>query len=87
MVGAHMTEKVAGNRSLTVGQNLSATVSQNTTVKARAIILEADDEIIFKTGSSTISLKSSGEIVVQGTRITERASGEIIIKGAKTAIN
>ena len=87
LVGAHMTEKVAGNRSLTVGQNLSATVSQNTTVKAKAIILEADDEIIFKTGSSTISLKSSGEIVVTGATITEKASGEIVIKGAKTSVN
>lgn len=87
LVGAHMTEKVAGNRSLTVGQNLSATVSQNTTVKAKTIILEADDEIIFKTGSSTISLKSSGEIVVKGATITERASGEIVIKGARTAVN
>lgn len=87
LVGAHMTEKVAGNRSLTVGQNLSATVSQNTTVKAKAIILEADDEIVFKTGSSTISLKSSGEIVVRGASITERASGEIVIKGSKTSVN
>lgn len=87
LVGAHMTEKVAGNRSLTVGQNLSATVSQNTTVKAKAIVLEADDEIIFKTGSSAISLKSSGEIVVKGATITERASGEIVIKGAKTSVN
>ncbi|ABB30531.1 type VI secretion system Vgr family protein [Geobacter metallireducens RCH3] len=87
LVGAHMTEKVAGNRSLTVGQNLSATVSQNTTVKAKAIVLEADDEIIFKTGSSTISLKSSGEIVVTGATITEKASGEIVIKGARTSVN
>lgn len=87
LVGAHMTEKVAGNRSLTVGQNLSATVSQNTTVKAKAIVLEADDEIIFKTGSSTISLKSSGEIVVTGASITEKASGEIVIKGARTSVN
>ncbi len=87
LVGAHMTEKVAGNRSLTVGQNLSATVNQNTTVKAKAIVLEADDEIIFKTGSSTISLKSSGEIVVTGASITEKASGEIVIKGARTSVN
>lgn len=87
LVGAHMTEKVAGNRSLTVGQNLSATVSRNTSVKAKAIILEADDEIIFKTGSSTLSLKSSGEIVIQGASITERASGEIVIKGARTSVN
>ncbi|AJE02297.1 type VI secretion system Vgr family protein [Geobacter pickeringii] len=87
LVGAHMTEKVVGNRSLTVGQNLSATVSQSTTVKAKAIVLEADDEIVFKAGNSTISLKSSGEIVVTGASITKRASGEIVIKGARTSVN
>ncbi len=87
LVGAHMTEKVVGNRSLDVGKDLAATVSQNATLKAKAIIFEAADEIVFKTGSSTISLKSSGEIVVKGATITERASGEVVIKGAKTAVN
>ena len=87
IVGATMTEKVVGNRSITVGQNLSATVSQNTSLKAKSIVFEADDEIVFKTGSAIISLKSSGEIVVKGGTITEQASGEIVIKGAKTALN
>ncbi|WP_298438899.1 type VI secretion system tip protein TssI/VgrG [Geobacter sp.] len=87
IVGATMTERVAGNRSLSVGQSLSATVSQNASLKAQSIVFEADEEIVFKTGSATISLKSSGEIVVKGGTITEQASGEIVIKGAKTALN
>ena len=87
LVGAHMTEKVVGNRSLTVGQNLAATVTQKTTLKAKSILFEADDEIVFKTGSSTISLKSNGDIVVTGATITEKATGEIVIKGAKTSLN
>lgn len=87
LVGAHMTEKVVGNRSLTVGQNLAATVTQKTTLKAKSIMFEAEDEIVFKTGSSTISLKSNGDIVVTGATITEKATGEIVIKGAKTSLN
>ena len=87
MVGSHMTERVAGNRSLTVGEELSATVKQSATVKAKTIILEADEEIILRSGSATISLKSNGQIVMQGTNCTQLASGEIVIKGAKTSLN
>lgn len=87
IVGAHMTEKVVGNRAITVGQNLAATVTENCTLKAKTILLEADEEIVFKTGSAIISMKSNGEITIKGASITEKASGEIVIKGAKTAIN
>ena len=87
VVGAAMTERVVGNRSLIVGQNLAATVTQDATVKARRIVLEAEEEMVFKSGSATISLKSNGEIVIKGASITESAAGEIVIKGAKTALN
>ena len=87
LVGATMMERVVGNRSLIVGENLAATVARETTLKARRIVLEADEEIVFKSGSATISLKSNGEIVIKGVSITENAAGEIVIKGAKTALN
>ncbi|PKN88790.1 MAG: type VI secretion system tip protein VgrG [Deltaproteobacteria bacterium HGW-Deltaproteobacteria-1] len=86
-VGVHMTEKILGNRSISVDKDMSTSVKQNSTLKAKTITLEADDEIIFKTGDSIISMKSSGEIVINGATITENASGEIVIKGSKTAIN
>ena len=87
LVGSHMTEMVTGNRSLTVGENLSATVRQSSSLKARTIVIEADDEIVLKSGSATITLKSNGDIVMRGTTITEQASGEIVIKGARTSVN
>ena len=86
-VGVHMNEKVLGNRAIAVDKNMSTTVGQNSTLKAKTITIEAADEIIFKTGGSTISMKSSGEIVIKGATLTENASGEIVIKGARTAIN
>jgi len=87
LVGAHMTEKVIGNRSITVGQNFSTTVSQTSTLKAKSIIFEADDEIVLKTGNSLISMKSSGDIVVSGGTIQTKGSGDVIIKGAKISEN
>ena len=82
-----MSERVVGNRSIIVGQSLATTVTDDCTVKARTVVLEAADEIIFKTGSASISMKSNGEIVIKGASITQNASGEIVIKGAKTAVN
>lgn len=87
MVKGDMTEKVFGNRHLTVDQDLSATVSKNTCLKAQSIIFEATDEIVFKAGGATISLKSSGDVVITGATITEKAGGEIVIKGSKTLVN
>ena len=86
-VGMHMNENVLGNRVIAVDKNMSTSVKQDSTLKAKTITLEAADEIIFKTGDSTISMKSSGEIVIKGATLTENASGEIVIKGARTAIN
>ena len=87
LVKSHMTEMVTGNRSLTVGENLSATVRQKATLKAKTIVIEADEEMVLKCGSATISLKTNGEIVMNGTKVTEKATGEIIIKAAKTSVN
>jgi len=86
LVNSHMVERVAGNRAITVGEGFSATVKESATVKAKTIFLEADDEIILKAGGATISLKN-GEIVVNGSAITQRASGEIVIKGARSSVN
>ena len=87
LVGVNMTEKVMGNRSISVEKDITSTVRLNSTLKAKTITLEAEEEIIFKAGNSTITMKSSGDIVIEGSTLTEKASGEIVIKGAKTSIN
>jgi len=87
LVGVNMTEKVMGNRSISVEKDMTSTVRLNSTLKAKTITLEAEEEIIFKAGNSTITMKSSGDIVIEGSTLTEKASGEIVIKGAKTSIN
>jgi type VI secretion system secreted protein VgrG len=87
LVGSHMSENVVGNRSISVGGNFSTTVTRTSTLKAQAIIFEADDEIVLKSGSSLISMKSNGDIVVSGGAIETKASGENVIKGARISEN
>lgn len=87
LVGLHMSENIIGNRSINVGGNFSTTVSRTKTLKAKSIIFEADDDIVFKAGDSLISMKSDGDIVVSGGTLESKASGENVIKGARISEN
>lgn len=79
MVGAHMSETVTGTRSIDTGKTHS--------LKAQKILVEAQDEIVFSTGSASISMKSSGDIVISGGNIQVKGSGNITIKGQKVTTN
>ena len=79
MVGAHMSESVHGSRSLDTGQTHS--------VKAQKILVEAAEEIVFSTGSASLSMKSNGNIVITGSDIRVKGSGNITIKGQKVTTN
>lgn len=78
-VGAHMSETVVGTRSIDTGQTHS--------LKAQKILVEAADEIVFSTGSASISMKSNGNIIISGSNIQVKGSGNITIKGQKVTTN
>ena len=81
-VGKTMGENVAGNRSATIGKNFSETVKEEYSLKAKKIVLQADDEIILKTGSSTISMKKNGDIQISGKNVEVKGSGKIAVKAS-----
>lgn len=79
MVGAHMSETVVGTRSIDTGKTHS--------LKAQKILVEAQDEIVFSTGSASISMKNNGDIIISGSNIHVKGSGNITIKGQKVTTN
>ncbi len=79
MVGAYMSENVTGARSIETGTTHSVT--------AERILVEAANEIVFSTGSASISMKSDGNIVISGNDIQVKGCGNIIIKGQKVTTN
>lgn len=87
LVGTKMSEKVMGNRSISVGRDFSTTVGKTSLLRAKSIVFEADDEIVLKTGTCLIALKSDGGIVINGGTIQTKGSGDVIIKGAKILEN
>ena len=110
-VGASKTEEVAefkyetvgGKRTLDVGEGFTVTIGaehhesavKERSITAKAIQLVAEEEIVFKVGEASITMKKNGDIRISGKnillnatgKISGKASGEIALKGSKTAGN
>ncbi|GBC62137.1 type VI secretion system tip protein VgrG [Desulfonema ishimotonii] len=86
-VGANMSENVGGGMSVSVGKDLSETVGKTHSLKAKKVMIDADDEITLKTGKAMIQMKKSGDITIRGKKIQIKGSGNIIIKGKKVLEN
>lgn len=94
-VGANHTESIGKDMSITIGKDLTESVdgkySENVTkeyqLKAKKILLNADDEIILKTGSASIIMKKNGDITIKGNNINVKGSGSVVIKGSKVSVN
>lgn len=95
-IGGGRTIQVGGNQSETIDKDLVTRVGGNASqVVTRALSLQvgdrmqllADDEIVLKTGSASITLRKNGEITIVGTTINVRGSADVVIKGSKVATN
>lgn len=83
-VGGKATEKVAGDVSQQFGGKHTEKVSGNYTVECGAITtIKSSDKIVFKTGSSSIEMTSSGNITIKGTNIKIEGTAKIEEKAAK----
>lgn len=81
-VGAHMAEQAMGNRDIIIGENLDVEIDGSFSVKAGNIVIEAEDEIIFRTGKAMIAIRQ-GKIEVLAGNVTYRATGEVRVKGKR----
>jgi type VI secretion system secreted protein VgrG len=66
-----------------VGGKLHEVVKDTCTLKAKEIILSADDQFVAKIGSATLTIKKSGDVVIKGSKVDVNASGDITLKGSK----
>lgn len=83
-VAAKVTEKVGGNVSQQFGGKHSEKVSGKYSLKSGATItLEAASKITLKTGASSITMTSGGDIKIKGTKITIEGSAKIQEKSAQ----
>ncbi|MCP4494622.1 MAG: type VI secretion system tip protein VgrG [Gammaproteobacteria bacterium] len=79
-VGSNHTESIGKNMSIRVNDNLSENVGKK-------IEVVAGDQIVLKTGSASITMKSNGDISIKGKNISVQGSGNVTIKGSKVSTN
>jgi type VI secretion system secreted protein VgrG len=94
-VGKNLTEAVGENRKVSVKKDYTESiegkhdvaVKKEATLKAKKVLISAEDEITFKTGSAEIVMKKNGDITIKGGKINVKGSGDVTIKGSKVAQN
>jgi type VI secretion system secreted protein VgrG len=95
-VGGGLTLSVAKDDNVSVSGNLTVSVSKGETRDVgKKLTVSAGDQITLASGSASITLKSNGDITINGANITLKGSGKItvqassdvIIKGSKVSQN
>ncbi len=69
--------------------------AQITSAQQKKLLLQAEDEIVIKTGDASITMKKDGTIFIKGTNlqiegsktVSVKASGDVILKGSKIKEN
>ncbi|MDF0673894.1 MAG: type VI secretion system tip protein TssI/VgrG [Nitrospira sp.] len=96
VVGALSSEKVGANKSVDAGgsitekasKDVGITAGNNVTISAgKNMTLNAGDQITIKTGSASITMKSNGDITINGNNINIKGSGTITMKAQKIVEN
>lgn len=102
-IGKDKTITVGDNHNETIGKNMTIrvdmdlkesvkgqyleSVTKGYSLKAKTILMEAEDKITLKTGSAQIVMSKNGDITISGKNINVKGSGNVVIKGSKTSVN
>jgi type VI secretion system secreted protein VgrG len=95
-VGGKRSVIVDKEESISVGEGRSTTVGKDDKLEVgKNLMVVAADQIVFKAGDASITLKKNGEITIKGKdisldgsgKITVKASSDVTVKGSKVAMN
>jgi type VI secretion system secreted protein VgrG len=102
-IGESMSVDIGKDRTTSIGGKLTVTVAKDATfsiqgkrvesvtkecaLSAKTVTVQADDEIVLKTGSAKIVMKKNGDITIDGKKITVKGSADVILKGSKVLAN
>jgi type VI secretion system secreted protein VgrG len=87
MIAKNRIVSVAKDQKTTIGGQQKTAVTKESILNAKKVQIVAEDEILLKTGSANITLKKSGDILINGQKIEIKGSGDVIIKGSQIKEN
>ena len=86
-IGRNLSENIGSDQSVDIGKNLTEKIGTNqTTSVGKNLTITAGDQIVIKTGQSSITMKKDGTIQIQGKDITVKGTGEINLKATKNIV-
>ncbi len=65
----------------------AASLPELATVDGKRVLIEGRDEIVFRCGKASITLRRNGKVVIRGTRIESVSRGLQRVLGAAVEIN
>lgn len=84
-VGVDHSESIGKNKVLSVGENHEESIGKDMAIDiGKNFKLTAGESIVLKTGSSSITMKKDGTILIKGKDITLQGSGKINVKASST---
>jgi hypothetical protein len=85
-VPAERSDRVGTDYSLVVGRNHRQQASGVWTGSAREVVIDAGTSLVLKSGSSSITLKSNGDVQINGKAIGIAGSGSIRVRSSDDVI-
>ena len=67
--------------------NTAVSLPEIATVDGKRVLIEGQDEIVFRCGKASITLRRNGKVVIRGTRIESVSRGLQRVLGAAVEIN
>jgi hypothetical protein len=87
LVRESLAEAPAAATQARVNPSTLGEPGQAMTVNGRRLQFEAQEEIVFRCGQGSITVRADGSIVIKGTKLLSRASEANKIRGASVQIN
>ena len=84
----NVAQSAGKNLALSAGKHVNVSAGENLNVSAgKSAALLAADKLTIKCGDATVTLKKSGEVTIQASKLSVKASGDVVIKGSNIKMN
>jgi type VI secretion system secreted protein VgrG len=86
-VNGERSQTIARDDTLVVGGKRSQSVQQNDELLVgKTLVVEAGDQVVLKSGSASITLKSNGDIILDGSDIKLTGSGKLRLAASSNLV-